>query len=106
MSSGFAAHIRPARTGLAAERSSRYPAARNAIPVMIIKIQIVSHGLLPPTSAATRCVQVATGPYTEGVDRQCGSTSVVYGLWIPPGKSAGRYRYGSCPCEAMCPYVA
>ena len=46
--------------------SSRYPAARNAIPVMIIEIEIVSHGLLPPTSAATKCVQLATGPYTEG----------------------------------------
>ena len=67
---------------------------------------MVSHGLLPPTSAAARCIQVATGPYTEGVVRHRGSTSAVYGLWMPPGRSTGRYTYGLCPSAAMRPYVA
>src|SRR3984885_4529764 len=73
---------------------------------MIIRTQMVSHGLLPPTSAATRCVQVATGPYTEGAERHRGSTRVTYGLWAPPGRLAGTNVYGSCPRAGMRPYAA
>ena len=62
ISSGLATQSRTARTGLAAVRSSTYPAATNAAPIMIISTQIVSHGLAPPISAAIRCIQVATGP--------------------------------------------
>ena len=73
---------------------------------MTIRTQIVSHGLPPPTSAAARCVQVATGPYTDGADRHRGSTSATYGLWTPPGSWAGRKVYGSLPRAAMRPYAA
>src|ERR1700722_9426154 len=73
---------------------------------MIIRTQMVSHGLLPPTSAATRCVQVATGPYTEGVVRHRGSTRATYGLWTPPGRLTGRNVCGSCPSAAIRPYAA
>src|SRR5260370_7500861 len=103
MRRGLGAQMRGAGTGLAAERSSRYPAARYAIPVMIIRAQMVSHGLLPPTSAATRCVQVATGPYTEGAFCHRGSTRATYGLWTPPGRRMGQKVYGSCPSAAMRP---
>ena len=61
---------------------------------MIISTQIVAHGLAPPICAASRCVQVATGPYTDGVCCHCGLTSIVYGLFLPPGRSAGRNVYG------------
>src|SRR5580658_162000 len=73
---------------------------------MIIKTQMVSHGLAPPASAATRCVQVATGPYTDGAVRHRGSTSATYGLWTPPGSWAGRNVYGSWPSAAIRPYAA
>src|SRR5260370_3421964 len=72
---------------------------------MIIRAQMVSHGLLPPTSAAARCVQVATGPYTEGVDRHRGSTSTVYGLWMPPGRWAGGDKYRVGPRPALPPHA-
>ena len=51
--------------------------ATNAAPIMIIRTQIVSHGLDPPISAASCWVQVATGPYTDGVFCQYGLTSIV-----------------------------
>src|ERR1700685_3338936 len=73
---------------------------------MIIRTQMVSHGLLPPASAATRCVQVATGPYTEGVVRHRGSTKATYGLWAPPGRLAGREVDGSGPSAAIRPSAA
>src|SRR5579859_3983151 len=73
---------------------------------MIIRTQMVSHGLLPPASAATRCVQVATGPYTEGVVRHRGSTRATYGLCTPPCRLMGRKVYGSCPSAAIRPYAA
>ena len=62
MSSGLATQRRTARTGFAAVRSSTYPVATNAAPIIIISTQIVSQGLAPPISAASSCVQVATGP--------------------------------------------
>ena len=56
--------------------------------------QIVAHGLAPPISAASRCVHVATGPYTEGVCCHIGLTSLVYGLSLPPGSMLGVNVYG------------
>src|SRR5579872_12852 len=73
---------------------------------MTIRTQMVSHGLLPPASAATRCVQVATGPYTEGVVRHRGSTRATYGLCTPPFRLMGRKVYGSYPSAAIRPYAA